>query len=527
MAWGDYDNDGRLDILLAGNTGSNGITQVWRNTSSGFTNIQAGLPGVTNASVAWGDYDNDGRLDILLTGKTGSNRISQVWRNTGNRFTNINAGLPGVDNGSVAWGDYDNDGKLDILLTGNTGAYLSTGTNLITQVWRNTGSGFTDIQAGLPGVEESSVAWGDYDNDGRLDILMIGHANAARKAWVWWNTGSAFITNIDTSQMWFYNGGAAWGDYDNDGNLDILMTGMADYTHQAQVWRNTGSGFSNIDADLAKPRYGSARWGDYNNDGRLDILLTGLDTVTSIRLLTQLYQNTGSGFTNIEAGLPGVADSSAAWGDYDNDGRLDVLVAGNTFVTRITQVWTNLTAASNSPPTAPTGLAAEVTGRGVLLRWQPAQDVETPASGLTYNLRVGSTPGAGDIVSPQATSSGQRLLPEMGNAQERLWSMLTNLPPGTHYWSVQAIDSAFAGSPFAEEQTFAIAPVITGIAHAENEEIQLQFLGGAGESYTLQTSPDLVEWSDVITLTAEPTTGVFHYTGSTNGPTRFYRLKQP
>jgi hypothetical protein len=73
------------------------------------------------SATVWGDYDNDGWLDILLTGSgelTPMGRaIAQVWRNTGNGFANVNVGLDGVHDSSVAWGDYDNDGRLDILLT--------------------------------------------------------------------------------------------------------------------------------------------------------------------------------------------------------------------------------------------------------------------------------------------------------------------------------------------------------------------------------------------------------------------------
>src|SRR2546426_6191835 len=75
-----------------------------------FNDISAGLPGVYYSSVAWGDYDFDGRLDILLTGEGVNGPIAQVWRNTGSGLVNINAGLPGVYFSSVAWGDFNNDG---------------------------------------------------------------------------------------------------------------------------------------------------------------------------------------------------------------------------------------------------------------------------------------------------------------------------------------------------------------------------------------------------------------------------------
>src|SRR5262245_12241298 len=90
-----------------------------------FTDIGAGLPGVSDSPVPLGDYDNDGRLDILLTGfstnASGNTvEISQVWRNTGVGFTNIHLPLPVVSFGWTAWGDYNNDGRLDFVLTGTT-----------------------------------------------------------------------------------------------------------------------------------------------------------------------------------------------------------------------------------------------------------------------------------------------------------------------------------------------------------------------------------------------------------------------
>ncbi len=99
-------------------------------------------PALSGSSVAWGDYDNDGDLDILLTGNGAGAIISRVYRNDDGTFTDIEAGLPGVASSSVAWGDYDNDGDLDILLTGVG----------ISRIYRNDDGTFTDIEAGLPGV---------------------------------------------------------------------------------------------------------------------------------------------------------------------------------------------------------------------------------------------------------------------------------------------------------------------------------------------------------------------------------------
>jgi len=107
-------------------------------------------------------------------------------------------GLPAIPSGSVAWGDYDGDGRLDLLLSGSDG-----GTDRPTlQLWRNTGGGFINetasVAPGLPGILDGSVAWGDYDNDGRLDFLITGLTNAsfhAATSQLWRNTRSGF-TNV-------------------------------------------------------------------------------------------------------------------------------------------------------------------------------------------------------------------------------------------------------------------------------------------------------------------------------------------
>src|SRR6185503_8592135 len=94
----------------------------------------------------------------------------------------------------------------------------------------------------------------------------------------------------------------------------------------------------------------------------------------------------------------------------------------------------------------------------VQLRWDAPTDDHAPAGqGLRYNLRIGTTPGGSEIMSPQAhLPTGQRLIPNEGNAGLQTNWLLINPPPGTYYWSVQAIDPALAGSAFSEESTFVI-----------------------------------------------------------------------
>jgi hypothetical protein len=238
VAWGDCDNDGDLDILLTGWTVTGPVSKVYRNDGSGsFTDIGAGLTGLSLASVAWGDYDNDGDLDILLTGADSDwNQLSKVYGNDGGAspaFSDIGAGLIEVSDGSVAWGDYDNDNDLDILLTGQSvSGYVS-------RVYRNDGaSGFTDIAAALTSVGGSSVAWGDVDNDGDLDILLTGLGAGARVSKVYRNDGASGFTDIGAGLTGVSSSSAAWGDADGDGDLDILLTGWTDTARVSRVYRN-------------------------------------------------------------------------------------------------------------------------------------------------------------------------------------------------------------------------------------------------------------------------------------------------
>jgi hypothetical protein len=150
---------------------------------------------------------------------------------------------------------------------------------------------------------------------------------------------------------------------------------------------------------------GTVAWGDYDNDGRLDFLLTGRDT-TGTNAFSQIWHNNSDGtFSNVTAsvvtGLPELEASRAGWGDFDNDGRLDFLLAGfdPNSGTKYTQIWRNIAPGTNAPPAAPTGLATTGTANAVTLSWSSAGDDHTAANGLTYNVRAGTTPGGTDLLA--------------------------------------------------------------------------------------------------------------------------------
>lgn len=533
VAWGDFDRDGYPDVLISGySPGLGPITRVYRNLGNGtFTNMNVNLPGLTNSAVAWGDFDNDGWLDFVICGTTnGFTPITRLYKNNnGTSFSVVNAGLPGFSGGSVAWGDYDNDGRLDLLFTGD-----DVTANDIPQIYHNNGNGtFTlNSTANLPMVFGGSVGtWADFDGDGRLDILLTGvSTNFAPATYLLRNTGNGF-TLVPTGIPGVQQASVAWGDYDNDGWPDILLSGQPDGVFPiTQVWHNTGGAFTNLNAGLPGLRSGSVAWGDYDNDGRLDILLTG--TTDGSTPLSGVWRNAGDGFTNLNAGIPGVAMGNAAFADFDHNGTLDVLITGaadSLGNSAVTGVFVTVPT-SNTIPTTPFGLQSSVTGSGVSLTWSASSDVETPAAGLSYNVRLGTTPGGSQIASAMASiTNGLRYLWQSGNVPHGLQLMLTNLPAGQYYWSVQAIDTARAGSPFAFEGNFSIGqPMILSIERLPDGRNHLRCRGLPGYQYGLHGSSDLVTWR-ALALPIAGSDGTFEYTDASPplSPTYFYRLRWP
>ena len=513
VAWADFiNNDGNLDLILIGqDAGSREVTKVYQNTGGGFTDISAtaALIGVRDGAVAWGDYDNDDDLDLLLSGDATSSaglpRVTQLYRyDFGGRFTPISTSLPGVRNGAAAWGDYDNDGDLDLLLTGSP----SAGVN-IAEIYQNTNESFAAANAGLTGVAGgSAAAWGDYDADGDLDLVLAGEASPNNPVTKIYQNHNGSFSAISASLTGVAASAVAWGDYDNDGDLDLLLAGRTSSGGRVtQIYQNSGGNFSNLNATaLTGVESGSVAWGDYDNDGDLDILLTG---DASAGAVAKIFRNNAGSFVDLNAVLVEAKLSSAAWGDFDNDGDLDILLSGLSNAGRVSIIYQSNRSnpgKPNTPPAAPANLTFSVTGNSATLNWNKATDAETAQNGLTYNLRLGNAPNGVQIVSPMSRlTTGFRRLPKIGNTGHRNSLAIKNLPLGTYYWSVQAVDNHFAGSPFATtEGRFSI----TNQSPTVVTKISDQTLVAGGASFT----------QDLKTVFSDPDGDVLSFSAASNAP---------
>ncbi len=465
--WGDFDGDGDLDLVISGLGDSGRLTHTYENVGGLLVTHQTDLPGIVNESsncLAWGDYDGDGDLDLAMAGMSDTGRIARVYENDGNGHLTWDMGqvLAGVEVASVAWGDVDNDGDLDLVVKGSDGPAHGLST-----LYRNdpTGTLTPDASTSLLGLYSGAAEWADWDGDGDVDLLLTGSAGTTRHTVFYKNDPVGTLTNDGNHGLpGLYLSDAAWGDYDADGDLDLAVTGETAFAGPVttRIYRNGGTGDMTLAADLWSCYRSSCAWGDYDNDGDLDAAICGYN---GVRKDTIIYEKTGGGFVEAFTFFPEVDDGSLSWADVDQDGALDFFVTGRTWSQSFAALFRNEGGPANRPPSAPTALSCELSPGAVRLSWAGASDPETPAAGLYYCLRVGSAPGAHDIVS------GTYGTPLMGNVGQ-MTELTLNVAGSDYYWSARAIDSGFMPSPWSPEQVCGTTPV-------ELASFDVEMVGGA------------------------------------------------
>ena len=325
--WGDYDGDGDPDLFIANAGGTNNQLYRYDGWPTGFTKVTVGTivnDGGDSRDAAWGDYDNDGHVDMLVVNYDVS---PFLYHNNGNgSFTKVTAGSIVADAAActgAAWADYDNDGLLDLFIT-------RTGNQNNSLFHNNGGGSFTKVLAGDPvidGGNSEGCSWGDYDNDGYVDLYV---ANAGQTGFLYHNNGNGTFTRIHTTATTSVTGQArscGWVDINNDGQLDLWISNGD--RAPLLLYRNDGNaqfteilgGYVWTDATTSRP----VAWGDFDNDGDLDIFIAGR------KAISVAYINDGTGqFTRVAAGMPMVGldlDGPVSWVDYSGDGNLDLLVA--------------------------------------------------------------------------------------------------------------------------------------------------------------------------------------------------------
>jgi ASPIC and UnbV/Calx-beta domain/FG-GAP-like repeat len=346
-AWGDFDNDGDLDVLVTHN--GNDFNSLFRNNGNG-TFAKLVLAPITtdigpSLGATWVDYDNDGWLDLLVINNGTTNFL--YHNNGGGTFSRVNAGIGNDSAGifTVAWADYDRDGWVD-LATGPVGGFGPGGGGR-SGLYHNENGVLNLVSNGIPGgfnlLAVQSASWADYDRDGDPDLFFAsvmafgGFLNGNEL--LFRNEGD-LLTQVTTGALVSSGNNsitAAWADYDNDGDLDVYV-GNVDGELKF-LFRNDGSNvFTQVFGEIAEEEGAvqSAAWGDYDNDGWIDLFLA-----TAAGGGNLLVRNNGDGtFTHQDIGSPTgdrATSVGGVWVDIDNNGFLDLFVANfgeNNFLYR-------------------------------------------------------------------------------------------------------------------------------------------------------------------------------------------------
>lgn len=368
-----------LVVISPGSTGDMPMGSDMPKRAQSFTNvsIEAGLSGYRGDNLAWGDYNNDGYLDLLVRGPSSN----YLFRNEGDgTFADVSdtSGV-NITRGYSQWADYDSDGYLDFYTAGDDD-----------HLFRNNGDGtFTDVtlEAGNPsdGLPTEGIAWGDLDRDGYPDIFTVGWRKPGDLQWpyagerdrLYHNNGDGTFTDISTSaglrpRSTSYAGmGVVWCDPNEDGWPDIYVSNY--HLNPNQLWINDRDGtFTdrafeyNLTGKATEYQgntyYGhsnGAGWADFDNDQDMDLWVSHLahkdDEQSGMNrgyycADSQLFENSGPPYMDFEdirvdAGIPITPSGTVvqdpdtmnmmwkdedyfgvAWGDCDNDGDLDLWI---------------------------------------------------------------------------------------------------------------------------------------------------------------------------------------------------------
>ncbi len=237
---------------------------------------------------------------------------------------------------SCAWGDYDDDGFLDLFV----GASVAAGRNYL---YHNNRDGtFTLVDdTNMPKIpsNQHGLAWGDYDNDGHLDLVVTAGQPEITHNVLYHNNGDGTFSGITDGPIYTLTQtagfhGPSWADYDNDGYLDLFIAGHGTVN---RLFHNNGDGtFERVrpndpDVGVLVSDVGASAgrtWLDYDNDGDLDLFVANLDQFPNV-----LYRNDGNGRftkatnTGFSTEVEGAGTVAVCWADYDNDGFADAFLA--------------------------------------------------------------------------------------------------------------------------------------------------------------------------------------------------------
>ncbi|MFY0652288.1 MAG: VCBS repeat-containing protein [Cyclobacteriaceae bacterium] len=473
----DVDNDGDWDLfvsVLEENDKRVDESRIYLNTGTSFEPTSYTFPYVdTDGFAKWTHMNFDDLPDLLIYSQNSSPNF-RLYINNGQGFDQKEISFPTFSKYQpygFHFADYDNDADEDILIQGNTELPNEM------RILENNGKfEFEDSGLLFDGYYKSQNPWGDYNADGYIDFLSFSQSNCDDgQIIIYKNQGNKIFEKVSINSQGSLNndllnsaGTAEWFDFDNDGDLDIVIAGLYSC--------NTGEGYSsvlrNVGNDIfqsIKPDKGifghytksvDIEIADFNNDGRNDVFMYG-DKKEGLST-TNLWLNETNDFSYFQirsilrSSWVGAMDAA----DFDADGDIDVVIAGEeNFSTQKVRVYSNNAnqgwVEPNVAPSIPSNLTVAVNHKNVDLSWSESTDDLTPGNAIKYNVALIKE----DSVIIHANQFG-----DFNSLVNKPSITLYNLGEGSYSWTVQSIDNSHTSSKFATSSEFTIeTKIISGI----------------------------------------------------------------
>lgn len=479
VAWGDFNNDGYLDLFQV----SNNVFALYQNNGNGtFTNVASTVfptvpGGVQQAMVSFFDYNNDGNLDLVVSGTfSGSSQSSTVvYRNSGapnytysidtnNSLVGMRTGGDDDSHKGLSAVDYNNDGWVDLFMEGWSDPLSARVVTLYknnhgTFERQTTAVGGTADFAGMNG---GSLHTGDVNNDGYADVLTTGYGATGYESALYINQGDGTFVKSSASFPGIEAGESFLFDANHDGWLDVFVAGVTNsggWSWPGNLYLNNQNGTFTLTPNTNLPSgtqgYTAFDCGDINNDGKTDLFIMVPTSGNSA-----MFYNNGDGtfLKDIPQTEGRARAGSLQLADFNNDNKLDYFVFGwrdgYTFPDNtnyggnwIAAFVKNNSAQANQAPSVPTNLAVTQSDGKYKITWDKSTDDITPQNTLRYNLYVTDQAGKIYNYSPADITTGRLKagVPTLLYKNE----FLLDLPNGAYTVGVQAVDQANVASAFA------------------------------------------------------------------------------
>ena len=512
IKWVDLNNDGLLDLVVAGNdfNNSNGKLAIFKNRGNyKFENITGliynGKP-LATPKIAFVDIDKNGYVDMIYAGldstQSGVFKFIGLYKDTANKQHGFKA-LPiknnldvlltnnGISNVSLQFGDVNKDLKLDLAIL-----YDNIDGRRLGEVYMNTTDTSNNISftknasVSIPALRNATLDLIDYNNDGLLDLSLSGTSSSSGQVFrIYQNkfvdsvakTIQFIQTNSDIKP--FESGQTTWGDINTDGYPDIIFSGVragvGSISSMALADPSTAA-INGITKFKELPTFPFGNYitmrptlGDFSGKKVLDVVLVGTERIVNPLTNESTINSSFKILKNVRDLSAQVIDPAPTNNNLKVRQSLAqssapmivnnvVVPFADSSVTIADENYAESKYITNAVPSKPKTSSSNIISQVetkylVQFNWEQAADDKTPKDGLTYAISIGTKPGLSDVVDPNADLiSGNRKTPDAGNAGSNT-SISLLLDQGTYYWSVQAIDAANAGSVFSDNRTIQIS----------------------------------------------------------------------